>query len=111
MINADVFRRNTEEEFKAKFDFAKFDDYINKSFSKLGTREVNIGLEYDHNFEKKYPDTLISFNYFKMGYWDADCSIPYRIKDLVSKYLVDAGFKTTCKGLPGFQYCVLIAML
>lgn len=111
MINADTFRKRIEEEFKTKFDFDKFDEYINKEFSDIGAREVYIGLDYDRNFEKKYPNKLISFNYFKSGYWSAGCSIPYRIKDLVNKYLVDAGFKTTCKGLPGFQFDVLIAML
>ena len=105
MIDANAIRNNIETEFKLKFDFAKFDEFINNAFITKKCTSVNIGLEYDNHFEKFHSSTgLVTFiKGHDNFYWASNCQMPQRIVPCVEKYLHDAGFKTTKRGVAGFN--------
>ena len=114
MIDANAISNNIETEFKLKFDFAKFDEFINNAFITKKCTSVNIGLEYDKYFEKFHSSTeLVTFvKGNRDGYWTSGCQIPQRIVPFVEEYLHEAGFKPTKKGLAGFDdYNILIVKL
>ena len=105
MINANAIRANIENEFRLLFDFAKFDEFINDAFLNKKATYVNIGLEYDIYFKNYLSSTgLVTFIKGRdNGYWHSSCQIPQRIVPCVEEYLHNAGFKTTKKGLAGFD--------
>lgn len=105
MINADSIRSNIKFEFDYLFDFTKFDEFINDQFINKKAPYVYIGLEYDKHFENYHTSTgLVTFiKGHDNGYWASSCQIPQRIVPCVEEYLHNAGFKTTKKGLAGFN--------
>lgn len=110
MIDVKALRSNREKEFNENFDFMKFDEFINKVFSNNNNQSVMIGLEPDVHFKGYGLVSFIPGN--SNGYWHTGCQIPYRILQYVRKYLEANGFKTTVKGIAGFdEYDVLIAKL
>lgn len=105
MINANAIKTNIENEFRLLFDFTKFDEFINDAFLNKKATSVNIGLEYDNHFKNFHTSTgLVTFiKGHDNGYWTSSCQIPQRIVPCVEEYLRNAGFKTTYKGLAGFD--------
>lgn len=113
MINAKTLREVQQREFNERFDFASFDEFINKRFGDGKTLSVNIGLEPDNYFKTHYKtDGLVAFGYAKCGYWETGCQIAYRALPYLEKYLKDNGFNIGLKGLAGFDtYDILIVKL
>lgn len=110
MVDAKALRENQEKNFNEKFDFVRFDEFINKTFSDSRNLSVNVGLEMDFNFKG---DGLVSFvKGKKNGYWQSNCQIPQEAVPHVKKYLEANGFKTNMKGVAGFdKFDVLIVSL
>ena len=108
MINANTFRDDIHEEFKTKFDFEVFDAALNKYFAD-GYNNYYLGLCYPWEVEK-YGDGMLSLVKGKeCGYWKTSMQISHRFEKEVETYLRNAGFKTTKKGLCGFDnYDVMV---
>ena len=114
MIDANAIKANNKFEFNYLFDFKAFDEFINDAFITKKCTSVNIGLEPNNHFEKFHSSTgLVTFiKGHDNFYWTSNYQIPQRIIPFVEEYLHEAGFKTTKKGLAGFDdYDILIVKL
>lgn len=99
MLNANEIRDSITKEFQEKFDFEKFDNYLNDYFINQKKNHLQIGLEYDGHFKNGIPNIGYGHEYI----WDTKIQVPTRYYSQVRKYLEDSGFKTSPSGAPGYK--------
>jgi hypothetical protein len=116
MINAKDIKNGRKDEWKRTFDFTSFDKFIEDEFKKPSTTSVEIGCKTDWII-KSWADKngrdckTLSFKKGMECYiWKTDIQVAYSIEEFVAAYLIECGFKVTCKGACGYEEYNLIVV-
>lgn len=99
MINANNLREQKYEDFKANFDFATFDAYIEEHLKKQ--TYIEIGVDYPQHFKGDVYKVNIgtSKNYI----WTTGIQVCTEVYKEVWRYLINCGFKLSAKAACGYE--------